>query len=280
MKLIVKDKSLLLEYLENNLDMSRKNLKNYLKNGSIYVDGVRTTKFDYPLNKNSIIQINTNSKNSKQLPFDILYEDENIIVVDKPSGILSIATNKEKELTVYHLLREYLKSKNKNAKVFVIHRLDKDTSGVLMFAKNEYSKNLFQKDWDKLVSERSYIAIVHGIMIEKEKTLVNYLKETTTNLVYISRNNDGKKAITSYKVLKEKNDLSKLRIYIQTGRKNQIRVQLSHIEHPILGDKKYGADSEKRLFLHADRLTVYNPILKTKMSFVSKVPYIFDTKLK
>ena len=275
MKLVVKNESLLLDYLEKNLDMSHKNIKNYLKHGSIYVDGVRTTKFDYPLNKNSVIIINTNSKNTNSLPFDILYEDENIIVVDKPSGILSIATKSEKDVTVYHMIREYLKSKNKSFKVFVIHRLDKDTSGVLMFAKNEYSKKIFQDNWDDLVKVRSYIAIAHGIMDRKEQTLINYLKETSTNLVYVSRNNEGKKAITSYKVLKEKNNYSKLQIYIDTGRKNQIRVQLANINHPILGDKKYGKDSEKRLYLHADRLEIYNPILKKNMTFISKLPNCF-----
>lgn len=280
MKIVVKRKGMLLEYLEENLDMPKRNIKNYLKNGAIYVDGVRTTKFNYPVVNKSIINIDTNLKDKSKIPFDIIFEDENIIVVDKPSGLLTIATAKEKEETVYHIVREYLKIKNKHAKVFIIHRLDKDTSGVLILAKNEYAKKAFQKEWDKLVKTRSYIAIVHGFLEEKQKTLINYLKETKTNLVYVSKNNEGKQAITSYKVLKENNNYSKLQIEIKTGRKNQIRVQLANINHPIVGDKKYGTDDEKRLFLHADKLVIYNPISRKNMTFESKIPPAFNHKLK
>lgn len=280
MKLIVKRKGQLLEYLESNLELSRKKIKNYLKNGSIYVDGVRTTKYDYPLTLNSTIFIETGKISKINLPFSIIYEDENIIVVDKPSGLLTIATLKEKEQTLYHMVGQYLKEKNKHAKVFIIHRLDKDTSGIVMFAKNEYAKNIFQEKWNDIVKARSYIAIVHGILSQKEAILTNYLKETTTNLVYVSKNNEGKKAVTEYKVIKEKNDYSKLQIYIKTGRKNQIRVQLAHINHPIVGDKKYGKDHEKRLFLHADRLEIYNPISKKVMLFKSAIPKAFNYKVK
>lgn len=280
MKLVVKREGMLLEYLEENLDMPKRNIKNYLKNGAIYVDGVRTTKFNYPVVNQSIINIDTSLKDKSKIPFDIIFEDENIIVVDKPSGLLTIATAKEKEETVYHIVREYLKIKNKHAKVFIIHRLDKDTSGVLILAKNEYAKNVFQKEWNELVKTRSYIAIVHGVLEKKQRTLINYLKETKTNLVYISKNKDGKEAITSYKVLKENNNYSKLQIEIKTGRKNQIRVQLANINHPIVGDKKYGNDDEKRLFLHANKLVVYNPLTRKNMTFESKIPKAFNHKLK
>jgi 23S rRNA pseudouridine1911/1915/1917 synthase len=280
MKIVVKKEGQLLDYLVNNVEMSRKTLKQYLQKGSIYVDGVRTTKYDYPLSINTVIKIDENSKNRSELPFEVIYEDKDIIVVDKPSGILSIATEKEKEETVYHILREYLKKKNKNAKVFVVHRLDKDTSGILLFAKSEYVKNTFQKDWNKLVKVREYTAVVHGKLDKKKDRLVNYLKETTTNLVYISKNKEGKLAITNYEVLKENSDYSKLLINIETGRKNQIRVQLANINHPILGDKKYGDDKEKRLFLHASKLEVFNPITRKTMTFTSKVPSIFNSKIK
>lgn len=280
MKIVVKEEGELLNYLLNNTDISHKNIKKYLKNGLIYVDGTRTTKFNYPVHNKSVIKIETKKQNINKLPFDIIYEDDNLIVVDKPSGLLSIATQKEKEETCYHIVREYLKSKNKNAKVFVIHRLDKDTSGVLMLAKNEYTKNLFQKNWDEYAKNRSYIAIVHGKVEQERKRLVYYLKETTTNLVYISKNNDGKKAITNYEVIKSNDEYSKLNITIETGRKNQIRVSLAHINHPILGDKKYGKDKEKRLYLHADKLEIYNPIEKKMMKFVSKVPNDFNKKIK
>ena len=173
-----------------------------------------------------------------------------------------------------------MNDKNKHAKIFIIHRLDKETSGVLMFAKNEYSKNVFQENWNELVKKRSYIAIVEGILEKKEATLKNYLKETSTHLVYVSKNKDGKEAITSYKVVKQGKKYSELKIEIETGRKNQIRVQLANINHPIVGDKKYGLGDEKRLFLHADLLEIYNPILKKKMSFKSTAPKAFIAKVK
>lgn len=280
MKIVVKEESTLLKYLEENLDMSKRNIKKYLKNGSIYVDGTRTTQFDYPLMVDSIVVIDTNKKKLNKIPFAVLYEDENIIVVDKPAGLLTIASAKEKEQTTYHIVREYLRAKNKHAKIFIIHRLDKETSGVLMFAKNEYSKNVFQENWNELVKKRSYIAIVEGILEKKEATLKNYLKETSTHLVYVSKNKDGKEAITSYKVVKKGKKYSELKIEIETGRKNQIRVQLANINHPIVGDKKYGLGDEKRLFLHADLLEIYNPILKKKMSFKSTAPKAFIAKVK
>lgn len=280
MEIVAKTSGNLLEYLQKNTDITHKNLKKYLKNGSIYVDDVRTTKFNYPIYINSIIRIDTKSSNKKILPFDVIYEDDNIIVVDKPSGLLSIATSKEKEETCYHIVREYLRLKNKNAKIFIVHRLDKDTSGVLILAKNEHTKNLFQQNWDKFVKKRSYIAIVHGKLTKKEDKLVFYLKETKTNLVYVTNDNDGKKSITNYKVIAQNNNYSKLQIEIETGRKNQIRVSLAKINHPILGDKKYGKDSEKRLFLHADLLEIKHPITKKQMIFKSKIPKEFELKIK
>lgn len=278
MKLKVDKKATLLGYLEEHLDMSKKKIKEYLKYGSIYVDQVKTTKYDYPLLKGSIIYIDTKAKNKAMLPFPIIYEDKNIIVVDKPSNLLTIATNKEKEKTVYHLVSNYLKSTHKYAKLFIVHRLDQDTSGVLLMAKNEYTKNLYQKDWN-YYTKRKYIAIVHGKPKKEEDRLVHFLKETKSNLVCISE--DGREAITNYKVIKSTKDYSELEIDIETGRKNQIRVQLASINHPIVGDKKYGnKDQEKRLYLHANSLTVYNFQEKKYFTYTSTVPRVFRNILK
>lgn len=278
MKLLVKTEAKLLEYLEDNLDMSRKKVKEYLKHGTIYVDQVKTTQYDYPLREGSIIYIDTKAKNKVQLPFPIIYEDNNIIVVDKPSNLLTIASSKEKEETVYHLVSTYLKSVHKYAKLFVVHRLDKDTSGVLLFAKSEYIKDLYQKEWNQFV-KRKYIAIVHGKPRKDEERLVHFLKETSTNLVYIAR--DGKEAITNYKVIRETRKYSKLEIEIETGRKNQIRVQLASIGTAIVGDKKYGIkDQKNRLYLHAYSLTVYDQQRKKKFTYVAPIPKDFDCLLK
>lgn len=278
MKLTVKKESTLLDYLEENLEMPKKKIKAYLKFGSIYVDGVKTTQYNTPLSVGTKIVIDTKEKKRVTLPFPIIYEDNNIIVVDKPSNLLTIKSPKEKEETVYHLVSNYLKSKTKHAKVFIVHRLDKDTSGVLLLAKSEYVKNLYQKNWNEC-AKRKYIAVVHGTPRKKEERLVNHLRETTTNLVYIAK--DGKEAITNYKVLDTTKNYSKLEIEIETGRKNQIRAQLAHIGTCIVGDKKYGKkDQEKRLFLHAHSLTIYHPIEKKTFTYTAKVPKAFSYLLK
>lgn len=213
----------------------------------------------------------------KSEKIDIIYEDKDIIVVNKPSGLLTISTDKEKEKTLFHKVYTYLKKKNKNNKVFIVHRLDKDTSGIVLFAKNEKLKMLFQNNWDDLVKLRQYVAVVDGITKEKE-TLKSWLKDTKTLLTYSSNTpNDGKLAITKYKKITNNNKYSLLEIEILTGRKNQIRVQLSDINHPIVGDKKYGLKNDpiRRMALHANKLIITHPITKKELVFDIDVPNSF-----
>lgn len=274
MKLVVKEDKELLAYLYKYLDMPKKKVKSYLVHGSIYVNNTKTTKYDYMLTKGMVINIET--KNKSSLPFDILYEDNYIIVVNKPAGLLTISTAKEKEKTLYHYVSSYLKEKNKSNKVFIVHRLDKETSGVVVFAKDEKTKNMLQKDWNSLVSVREYTAVVHGLMPKKSDRLEDKLLETKTNLVYITKKQEGKEAITNYKVIKENSKYSLLKINIETGRKNQIRVQLENIENPIVGDNKYGEkDGMKRLYLHANKLKMFYPIMKKEIEFKTEVPVEF-----
>ena len=253
MKIIVEKEGELLDYLYKTIDMPKKRIKQYLTHGAIYVNNNRTTQYNYKLIKGMNIVIATDSKSKKTLPFDILFEDEHIIVVNKPSGLLTIATAKEKDKTLYHIVREYLVSKDRNARIFIVHRLDKDTSGIVVLAKDEKTKNKLQENWNEYVSLREYVAVVHGHMKKESDRIVQRLKETKTNLVYVSRNEEGKEAITNYKVIKENDDYSMLSINIETGRKNQIRVALATLNNPIVGDKKYSniKDKENRLYLHA-----------------------------
>ena len=276
MKLVVNKEGELLDYLYNNLDMPKKRIKQYLTHGSIFVNNNKTTKYNYHLIPGMNIMIDTDSKNKKTLPFNILFEDDHIIVVNKPSGLLTIATNKEKEKTLYHIVREYLVSKDKNARVFIVHRLDKDTSGIVVLAKDEKTKNKLQENWNEYVTLREYVAVVHGQLKTKEDKVVQLLKETKTNLVYVSRDKEGKEAITNYKVIKENENYSMVSINIETGRKNQIRVAFQTLKHPIVGDKKYGEkDNENRLFLHANRLKMYYPELKKDILFETPTPNEF-----
>ena len=282
MKIIVEKEAELLDYLYNNVDMPKKRIKQYLTHGSIYVNNNKTTKYNYKLLPGMNIVIATDNKNRKTLPFDILFEDNHIIVVNKPSGLLTIATTKEKEKTLYHIVREYLVSKDKNARIFIVHRLDKDTSGVVVLAKDEKTKNKLQENWNEYVSLREYVAVVHGKLNKESDKIVQKLKETKTNLVFVSHNEEGKEAITNYKVIKENDNYSLLSINIETGRKNQIRVAMATINHPIVGDKKYGNsnDKETRLYLHANRLKMYYPELKKDILFETATPNEFKKIMK
>ena len=276
MKLIAKKEGELLSYLYDNLELPKKKIKQYLTHGSIFVNNNRTTQYNYKIIPGMIIQINT-EKSKKECPFDIIMEDEHIIVVNKPSGLLTIATKKEKEKTLYHIIREYLISKDKYAKVFIVHRLDKDTSGIVILAKDEKTKKQLQDNWNKYVTLREYVAVVHGQLPKKENRIVERLKETKTNLVYVSHNQEGKEAITNYKVEKENKNYSLVKILLETGRKNQIRVAFQSLNHPIVGDKKYGQKHEKasRLYLHANRLKLYYPEIKKEILFETTIPNEF-----
>lgn len=213
----------------------------------------------------------------KKEKLDIKFEDNYIIIVNKKSGLLTIANNKEHVNTLYREVYDYLKQKNKNNKVFIVHRLDKDTSGLVLFAKSENIKHKLQDNWEYV--KRYYYAIVNGIVERKEDTLKSYLKETKTLLVYSSNDKkNGKLAITNYERLKYNDKYSLLKIDIKTGRKNQIRVQLNDIGHSIVGDKKYSNIKNKvnRLYLHAYYLEFIHPITNELIKVETHYPKDFN----
>lgn len=192
----------------------------------------------------------------------VLYEDDYLIAINKPSGLLTVATDRERETTAYRLLKEHLAYGNRRAQLFVLHRLDRDTSGILIFAKERNIQAQMQEKWSEVVTERGYMAIVEGTPDKQEDEIRTFISENNATLVYKSDERRGKLAITRYRVTKSGYGYSLLKINILTGRKNQIRVQLSSIGHPIAGDKKYGAKSNpiNRLALHADRLSFIHPV--------------------
>ena len=213
---------------------------------------------------------------------DIIYEDKYIIAINKPSKLLTIASNKEKEKTLYHEVSEYEKKKHKSNKIFIVHRLDKDTSGIVLFAKSEDIKKKLQNNWDKVAVKREYIALVNGKVKDKSKTLNNKLVETKTNLVYVDDNSKfGKIAITKYNLIKYVNNNSLLDIEILTGRKNQIRVQLANMGHPIVGDIKYGLKKSfyNRLMLHASKLVIIHPVTNETLLLESRLPKEFKSTI-
>lgn len=269
-KYIVKENEILIEFLKKSFsNLSKNNIKSLLHNEKVFINGNMTTKYNYELNVGDVVEIR--EKIAKNI--DIIYEDKDIIVINKPSGLLTVATEKEKNKTAYHLVMEYLKKKNKNNRIFVIHRLDKDTSGIIMFAKNERAKHLYQDNWNDIVKKRCYYAVIDGKMENKEGTIKSYLKENG-NMVYSVKDRSGKLAITEYKVLKERKNISLLDINLKTGRKNQIRVHMKENKTPILGDLKYGEKSKliNRLALHAYKLELINPVTKKLLIFEASMP--------
>lgn len=206
---------------------------------------------------------------------DILYEDKFLIIVNKPSNLLTISTEKEKQRTLYSYVYDYLKKKNKRNKVFVVHRLDKDTSGIVMFAKDENTKFYMQENWDKV--KRNYVAIVNGKVENKKGVLKNYLNETSTHFTYVVNDKNGKLAITEYEKILENKKYTMLSLNLKTGRKNQIRVQLSNMGNSIVGDKKYGIrkDPIRRMALHANYMEFVHPKTKENIIIDIDIPNSF-----
>ena len=210
---------------------------------------------------------------------DILYEDKELLVVNKENGLLTIGTTKNKTNTLYHEVREYIRKKNQ--KVFIVNRLDKETSGIVLFAKNERLKKELQDNWNELAS-RYYYAIVEGIPKKNRDTLKDYLMESSTLQVYVSNDNKGKLAILNYEIIDKTNKYALLKIEIKTGRRNQIRCQLANIGNPIIGDKKYNCKKNPigRLGLHAYKLILNNPSNKKEYIFETKIPKEFTKIFK
>ncbi len=264
-------------YLNNILNKSKNNLKTLCENDFIIVNKIPIKRLDYKLHIGDEIIIKDKYIKDKKYNklIEIIYEDKDIIVVNKPSGLLSISDNK-KHYSLYNIVSNYIKIKNKNNKIFVIHRLDRDTSGIIMFAKSEKIKRLYQDKFQKLVKLREYIAIVDGIL-DKTGVINKNLIEDKTTFVHISNSKNSKQAITHYDPIKHNKKYSMIKVKISTGRKNQIRVHLSSIGNPVVGDKKYASRSNpiKRLGLHANRLEIINPINNKLMIFESDIPNIF-----
>lgn len=283
MEFKVKKQEELMKYLIENLKkQSRTNIKTLLTKEQVLVNGLVQTKYNYLLNENDTVVIDWNKNRNDKTPkgIKIVFEDKDIIAVEKESGILSISTDsKKKERTVYSLLMDYIKMRNKKDRVFIVHRLDRDTSGIMIFAKNEKSKEELQNNWKELVEEREYAVIVEGKLKETKGQIKSFLKENKAFVTYSVKDDrdGGKLAITNYKVEKSKGKFTYLKASLETGRKNQIRVHMSDIGHPVIGDKKYGSQSNpiKRLGLHAHTLKLKHPTTGDKLTFVSNLPAEF-----
>lgn len=255
----VLEDGILIDLLEKYI--SHKDAKRLLSNSKIKINGLVTTKFDFNIKKGDTIKINNYRTN-----VDVLYEDNEILILNKPYNFLTIKTVTN-DSCLFSLASNYVKESNKKNKIFIVHRLDRETSGIVLFAKNEFVKNKLQNNWEDVI--RKYRAVVVG-KITEEGVLKNNLKEDKNHFVRVSK--DGKLAITEFKRIRFDENYSWVDINIKTGRKNQIRVQLSNIGHPIKGDYKYGDKKLKRMFLHASYIELINPVTKKliKVKCISK----------
>lgn len=259
---------------------NRDNIKTYLRFKQVLVDGKIITQFNHPLNPGQQVEIlhDRISPEKQYRGISIIYEDQHLIVIDKHAGMLSIATDKEKEKTAYSMLSTHVKKQNPDCKIFVVHRLDRETSGLMIFAKSEMVQKLFQEDWYNTVTERTYVAVTEGIVEQEEGTLTSYLKESKALIVYSSQNPDqGEKAVTHYRVIKRNPGYTLMKINPETGRKNQIRVHMKDLGHSIIGDRKYGSlvNPIGRLGLHAMILSFIHPISREELHFETKIPERF-----
>ncbi len=281
----------LLEFLLRKCNTSRNNVKSLLVRKQVLVNGSVVTQYDFVLAKDDEVKISQKPmkevnivkvapKNRRtlpvKLPFKIIYEDEDFIAIDKPVGLLSVESDKDTECA-YGYLQNYLAQKEKNARPFTLHRIDKETSGVLAFAKNVKIHSMLKLHWNEQVQLREYYAVVEGVPEPKSGTLVHYLKENVNNLVYCTKDPSGQRAVTKYEVVKENGEYSLLKVQIETGRKNQIRVQMKEIGHCIAGDSKYGTgdDPMGRLGLHASKVQFIHPVSKELITLNAPLPPSF-----
>ena len=277
----VEQEATLLPFLFELLkEQSKTSVKALLSHGQIWVNQQATTQFDTPLHAGDVVTI---SYNRRKVVFNnpllnIIYEDDSVIVVNKHEGLLSVSTAKVRERTAFHILSDYLKKSDPRNKLFVLHRLDRDTSGLMMFAKTRAVQEKMQSNWNEMITERTYVAVVEGRPEKDSDLITTQLKENAEARVYVVADG-GKDAITRYHLLRTNEKYSLLELNLETGRKNQIRAQMEYIGHPIAGDYKYGAETDPtgRLMLHAQRIYFIHPETGEEMRFDTRIPDSFKS---
>ncbi len=239
---------------------SRNSVKAMLTRGQVQVEGKTVTRHDHPLVTGQTVTLLPQGAGDRKAPFPVLYEDGRILVIDKPAGLLSMASDREKVRTAYRMATDYVRKSDPRRRLFIVHRLDRDTSGVLLFAKDEETKRAYQDHWDQLVSRRGYLAVVEGCPPREADTVRTLLRENAAHKVYSVRAG-GKEAVTHYTTLREGREYTLLEVDIATGRKNQIRAHLRELGCPVAGDRDYGAATDPlgRLCLHAHVLELADP---------------------
>lgn len=275
----------LLTFLCEEIGFGRNKAKALLTHRLVSINGAPVTQYNlkvYP--KDELIISKSPIRKKSRVDIPIVYEDEEFIVINKPYGLLAVPSDNEKSSTAYRMVMDYLQQKDKHTRIFIVHRIDKETSGILMFCKNEKVRDKLSDVWNDIVTKRGYYAIIEGVLDDKQGTIINYLKKNKENFMYAvpKPDKETKKAITEYKVIKENDNYSLLDVNIRTGRKNQIRVAFGNLGHYIVGEDKYGEPSNplKRLCLHNYSLEFTHPDTGKKYNFKCPMPQEFNKLFK
>jgi 23S rRNA pseudouridine1911/1915/1917 synthase len=283
---IVEKEQPLLEYLlEHVKTLSRSKIKQTLQGRGIIVNGKQITQFDYPLKPGMKVAVSRSKKNNEGLRsryVRIVYEDRWLVVVEKQVGILSMAAG-HSSLNVKSVLDDYFRKTRQNCTAHVVHRLDRDTSGLMVYAKDMQTEQAMEHAWHEIVYDRRYVAVVSGQMEENSGTIQSYLKDNKAYITYSSPvDNGGKLAITHYFTLDRSKEFSLVEYKLETGRKNQIRVHSADLGHPVCGDSKYGNGDDPigRLCLHAFLLCFEHPVTHERMEFEPPFPKAFTDLFK
>lgn len=281
-KFTVKEPAELMEFLILKMGgMSRNSVKSLLAHRQVSVNNKVVTLFNHPLVEKDSVEVNSSRGNIELThpKLRIMYEDSDLIVVEKKEGLLSVTTGKEKEITAFQILKNYVKKSSPQNRIYVVHRLDRETSGILVFAKNRDAQLTLQENWHEIVTKRVYVALVEGKVEKEQERVVSWLKEHEKSLKIRSYDTDngGQMAVTNYRRVKFNDHYSLLELELETGRKNQIRVHLESLGHPIVGDKKYGSTTLGlgRMALHAKVLEFYHPVTEKIVHFETHTPKEF-----
>lgn len=280
----VREDAPLLEWLLANVKQSRSKIKATLQGRGIKVDGKTVTQFDFPLRKGMKLSVSKTKKNDlfKSRYVKVVYEDRFLVVVEKAEGILSMAAG-ARSLNVKSVLDDYFLKSHQKCRAHVVHRLDRDTSGLMVYAKDMETEQIFEHEWQQIVYDRRYVAVVSGEVEEEGGTIANWLKDNKAYVTYSSPvDNGGKYAVTHFHTLARTTDHSLVEFSLETGRKNQIRVHAADMEHPVCGDLKYGNGDDPlyRLCLHAYILCFYHPVTGERMEFETPIPTPFKRLFK
>ena len=280
----VREESTLLEWLLGNIKESKTKVKATLKNSGVKVNGKFRTQFDFPLHNGDKVSVSKSKQNNtfRSKFIKLVYEDQYLVVIEKNAGILSMAAG-HSTLNVKTVLDDYFRRTRQHCTAHVVHRLDRDTSGLMIYAKDMQTEQILEHDWHNIVYDRRYVAVVSGEMEDDEGTIANWLKDNRAYITYSSPvDNGGKHAVTHFRVLDRTARHSLVEYRLETGRKNQIRVHSADMGHPVCGDVKYGNGDNPvgRLCLHAYKLCFYHPINHRRMEFETEIPADFRKLFK